>query len=92
MLNTKPSGLGLLLSSSLNPSSLMSKLGILLTVIFGIAGFTSILMFLINRQIDMVNKRIDSVQKRIGDIREEIKEVKQELREIRELLYRKFAG
>ncbi len=53
----------------------------MVTIIFGIAGFMGIFMFLIN-------KRIDSIEKRIDDLREDMKELKQEIRGFRELLYK----
>ena len=69
--------------------------GQVLTIIFGVTGFMSIFVFLINRQIDMVNRRIDSIDKRIDDLREEVREIKSEIKElrseikeIRELLYK----
>jgi len=66
--------------------------GQVLTIIFGIAGFMSIFMLLINRQIEMVNKRIDSVEKRIDDLRQDMDRrftaIEEDLREIRQLLYK----
>ena len=66
--------------------------GQVLTIIFGVAGFMSIFVFLINRQIDMVNRRIDSVEKRIDDLRKDMdyrfERLEQEIKEIRELLYK----
>ncbi len=55
--------------------------GQVLTIIFGIAGFMSIFMFLIN-------KRIDDLREEIKEIKSEIKELKSEMKEIRELLYK----
>ena len=60
--------------------------GQVLTIIFGIAGFMSIFMFLINRQIEMVNKRIDDLRDEVKEIKEDIKEIRRELKETRELL------
>jgi len=53
--------------------------GQVLTIIFGIAGFMSIFMFLIN-------KRIDDLRDEVKEIKEDIKEIRRELKETRELL------
>ena len=66
--------------------------GQVITIIFGVAGFMAIFMFLINRQIDMLSKRIDSIEKRIDDLREDVNrrfdKLEQDVREIRQLLYK----
>ncbi|GAB6066155.1 hypothetical protein JCM9492_12470 [Aquifex pyrophilus] len=59
--------------------------GQVLTIIFGIAGFTSIFMFLVNKRIYDLRQDFD---KRFSELREEQKEIKQELKEIRQLLYK----
>jgi len=59
--------------------------GQVITIIFGVAGFMGIFMFLINKRIDTlemsVNKRLDSIERRIDRLEEDI-------REIRQLLYK----
>ncbi len=59
--------------------------GQVITIIFGVAGFMAIFMFLINKRIDTlensINKRLDTLDKRIDKLDEDI-------REIRQLLYR----
>ena len=59
--------------------------GQVVTIIFGVAGFMGIFMFLINKRIDTletsVNKRLDSIDRRIDKLEEDI-------REIRQLLYK----
>ena len=55
--------------------------GQVLTIIFGIAGFMSIFMFLINKRIDTLEKRFDDVNRRLDKLEEDI-------REIRQLLYK----
>ena len=63
---------------------LYSKLmewGQVVTVIFGIAGFMGIFMFLINKRIDTLEKRFDDVNRRLDKIEEDI-------RELRQLLYK----
>ncbi len=66
--------------------------GQVITIIFGIAGFMAIFMFLINRQIDMVNKRLDtfenSINKRLDAIEKRIDKLEEDIREIRQLLYK----
>ncbi len=57
-----------------------------LTIIFGISGFMSIFVFLINRQIDMVNKRIDSVEKRLESIEKRMERMESRLDRIEEIL------
>ena len=66
--------------------------GQVLTIIFGVAGFMSIFVFLINKRIDdlrqdMMNFKED-VDKRFTKLEDEIKELRSEMREIRELLYK----
>lgn len=63
---------------------LYSKLmewGQAVTVIFGVAGFMGIFMFLINKRIDTLERRFDDVNRRLDKIEEDI-------REIRQLLYK----
>lgn len=63
---------------------LYSKLmewGQVVTVIFGVAGFMGIFMFLINKRIDTLEKRFDDVNRRLDKIEEDI-------RELRQLLYK----
>lgn len=59
--------------------------GQVITIIFGVAGFMGIFMFLVNKRIDTLetslNKRLDSIEKRIDRLEDDI-------REIRQLLYR----
>lgn len=66
--------------------------GQVLTIIFGVAGFMSIFVFLINKRIDTLenslNTRIDSLERRIERLEDDIKELRSEMREIRELLYK----
>ena len=63
-----------------------------LTIIFGVAGFMSIFVFLINRQIDMVNRRIDELSKRIDRVEEDLRDIRKEMNErfnrLEELLYK----
>ena len=59
--------------------------GQVLTIIFGIAGFMSIFMFLVNKRIDDLRHDMD---RRFNELKEEQKEIKQELKEIRQLLYK----
>ena len=54
-----------------------------MTIIFGVAGFMGIFMFLINKRIDSLEKRFDDVSRRLDKIEEDI-------REIRQLIYRFF--
>ncbi len=58
--------------------------GQVITIIFGVAGFMGIFMFLINKRIDSLEKRFDDVNRRLDKIEEDI-------REIRQLIY-KFIG
>ncbi|GAB6065361.1 hypothetical protein JCM9492_04530 [Aquifex pyrophilus] len=70
--------------------------GQVLTIIFGIAGFMSIFMLLINRQIEMVNKRIDDLRqdmdRRFEKLEKEMDRrfsaLEQDVRELRQLLYK----
>ncbi|WP_461829676.1 hypothetical protein, partial [Aquifex sp.] len=63
---------------------------------FGVAGFMSIFMLLINKQIDTVNKRIDDLRQDMDrrfeklerDVDQKFLELKEEIREIRQLLYK----
>ena len=59
--------------------------GQVITIIFGVAGFMGIFMFLINKRIDTLetalNKRLDTIEKRIDKLEDDI-------REMRQLLYR----
>ena len=63
-----------------------------LTIIFGIAGFMSIFMLLINKQIDTVNKRIDDLRqdmdRRFEDINRRLDKLEEDIKEIRQLLYK----
>ena len=60
--------------------------GQVLTIIFGVAGFMSIFVFLINRQIDMVNKRLDSLEKRMESIERRIDRLDQRFDRLEDLL------
>ena len=66
--------------------------GQVLTIIFGIAGFMSIFMFLINKRIDSVEKRIDDlrqdIEKRFDYINKRLDKLEEDIREIRQLLYK----
>ncbi len=66
--------------------------GQVLTIIFGVAGFMSIFVFLINKRIESIEKRFDDVNKRIDDLRKDMdyrfEKLEQDMREIRELLYK----
>ncbi|GAB6065632.1 hypothetical protein JCM9492_07240 [Aquifex pyrophilus] len=70
--------------------------GQVLTIIFGIAGFMSIFMLLVNKRIDDLRQDIDrrfenlekEMDRRFNELKEEQKEIKQELKEIRQLLYK----
>ncbi len=53
--------------------------GQVLTIIFGIAGFMFIFVFLINRQIDMVNKRPDIIGRGIESLERRIERLEQRL-------------
>ena len=59
--------------------------GQVITIIFGVAGFMGIFMFLVNKRIDTLetslNKRLDGIEKRIDRLEDDI-------REIRQLLYK----
>ncbi len=59
--------------------------GQVLTIIFGVGGFMSIFVFLINKRIDDLRQDMD---KRFEKLEEEVKELRSEMREMRELLYR----
>ena len=63
-----------------------------LTIIFGIAGFMSIFMLLINKQIDTVNKRIDDLRqdmdRRFEDVNRRLDKLEEDIKEIRQLLYK----
>ena len=63
--------------------------GQVLTIIFGVGGFMSIFVFLINKRIDDLRQDMD---KRFEKLEEEIKELRSEMREMRELLYRIFGA
>ena len=66
--------------------------GQVLTIIFGVAGFMSIFVFLINRRIDMVNRRIDELSKRIDRVEEDLRDIRKEMNErfnrLEKLLYK----
>ncbi len=59
--------------------------GQVVTIIFGVAGFMSIFMFLMNKRIDDLR---EDMNRRFEKVEEDIRDLKQEIREIRELLYR----
>ncbi len=48
-----------------------------ITIIFGVAGFMGIFMFLINKRIDSLEKRFDDVNRRLDKIEEDIREIRQ---------------
>jgi len=70
--------------------------GQVITIIFGVAGFMGIFMFLINKRIDSVeshlSKRIDDLNNRVDRLEDSMNRrfdrLEGEMREIRELLYR----
>ena len=76
--------------------------GQVLTIIFGIGGFMSIFMFLVNKRIDTIekrfddinkrfedmNKRFDDINKRFEDINRRLDKIDDDIREIRQLLYK----
>ncbi len=51
--------------------------GQVITIIFGVAGFMGIFMFLINKRIDSLEKRFDDVNRRLDKIEEDIREIRQ---------------
>jgi len=59
--------------------------GQVLTIIFGIAGFMSIFMFLINKRIDTLenslNKRLDTLEKRIDRVEQDLRDLRKEMNE-----------
>ena len=59
--------------------------GQVVTIIFGVAGFMSIFMFLMNKRIDDLR---EDMNRRFEKVEEDIRELKQEMKEIRELLYK----
>ncbi len=63
--------------------------GQVLTIIFGIAGFMSIFMFLINKRIDDLrddmNKRFEKLEKEVD---RRFSSLEEDIREIRHLLYK----
>ena len=63
-----------------------------LTIIFGVAGFMSIFMFLINKRIDDLREDMKQLREDMGrrfeKVEQDIREVKQEIKEIRELLHK----
>ncbi|HID66273.1 MAG TPA: hypothetical protein EYP32_05525 [Aquificaceae bacterium] len=63
----------------MNLLPLIVVIPLIMAIIFGIAGFMSIFMFLIN-------KRIDDLRDEVKEIKEDIKEIRRELKETRELL------
>ena len=66
--------------------------GQVLTIIFGIAGFMSFFMFLINKRIDSVEKRIDDlrqdIERRFDYTNKRLDKLEEDTREIRQLLYK----
>ena len=62
--------------------------GQVITIIFGIAGFMSIFMFLINKRIDDLRQDID---RRFSELKEDMdsrfEKLEQDVREIRQLIY-----
>ena len=60
--------------------------GQVLTIIFGVAGFMSIFVFLINRQIDMVGKRLDTIERRIESVERRMERIEQRLDRLEDLL------
>ncbi len=48
-----------------------------ITIIFGVAGFMGIFMFLINKRINSLEKRFDDVNRRLDKIEEDIREIRQ---------------
>ncbi len=46
--------------------------GQVLTIIFGVAGFMGIFMFLVNKRIDEISRRIDRVEEDLRDLRKEM--------------------
>ncbi len=63
--------------------------GQVITIIFGIAGFMSIFMFLINKRIDDLRHDMD---RRFSELKEDMdkrfEKLEQDIREIRHLLYK----
>ncbi len=63
--------------------------GQVVTIIFGVAGFMSIFMFLINKRIDDLRQDMD---RRFRELKEDIdkrfEKLEQDIREIRQLLYK----
>ena len=51
--------------------------GQVVTIIFGVAGFMGIFMFLINKRIDSLERRFDDVNRRLDKIEEDIRELRQ---------------
>ena len=66
--------------------------GQVLTIIFGITGFMSIFMFLINKRIDDlrqdIERRFDYTNKRFDDVNRRLDKLEEDIREIRQLLYK----
>ena len=65
--------------------------GQVVTIIFGVAGFMGIFMFLINKRIDSLEKRFDDVNRRFDDVNRRLDRIEEDIREIRQLIY-KFLG
>lgn len=66
--------------------------GQVITIIFGVAGFMGIFMFLINKGVGSVEKRIDDLNNRVDRLEDSMNRrfdrLEGEMGEIRELLYR----
>ena len=62
-------------------------MGQVITIIFGVAGFMGIFMFLVNKRIDEISRRIDRVEEDLRDLR---KEMDRGLRDIKSEMERRF--
>ena len=62
--------------------------GQVITIIFGVAGFMGIFMFLINKRIDTLERRFDDVNRRFDDVNRRLDKLEDDIREIRQLLYK----
>lgn len=61
--------------------------GQVVTIIFGVAGFMGIFMFLVNKRIDEISRRIDRVEEDLRDLR---KEMDRGLRDLKGEIERRF--
>ncbi len=59
-----------------------------ITIIFGVAGFMGIFMFLINKRIDSLEKRFDDTNRRFDDVNRRLDKIEEDIREIRQLIYK----